>query len=410
MRFTLTEEQKGIKKVARELAEEEFPKIWEENYNKEVFPEKIWKKACELGLTGVTVPERYGGSGLGMLDEILVIEEFQRINPRIATLINFATYGNQIIEKFGTEEQKETYLSPIVGGKKTLSCTLFSEEVDPLKARVDGDELKINGKIRVEDGAIFAGKPADSTNFKLPSNLLVLCDNEVGSGKDIILVETTKSIEAKNVTFGTKAPPIIELSFNNTPVCRAKHLPTATQWQAGSTGRKAALKNLIGEKGKGLRYSAFFLDIARVEIAAQAIGCAQCALETSLYFINERKKAGKYTWQYQDTSYKIAEIATEIEATRLLLYRAGWAIDEGAPDSRLTAMARWKAGNLATMAVDEAIGLHEGMGFVDDYYAERFRKDAKITHRAPSIASTRNIKISEILFKGTDEIAKHFTE
>lgn len=387
MEFKLTEEQRGIKKVAREFAEEEFPRIWEEDYNKEVFPAQIWKKACELGLVGVTMPERYGGSGLGIFDEILVIEELQRVNPRIATLINFATYGNQIIEKFGTEEQKEEYLPPIVKGEKTLSSTLFSEEVIPLKARVDGDEFRIDGKIRVHNGAIFAGKPAPSTNFKLPSNLLILCDSERGSGKDIILVET-KSIEVKNVTFGTDAPPIIELSFNNT---------------------KAALKNLMGEKGKGLTCRAFFLDIARVEIAAQAIGCAQCALETSLYFINERKKAEKKTWQYQGTSYKIAEIATEIEATRLLLYKAGLTIDEGAPDSRLTAMARWKAGAVATMAVDEAIGLHEGMGFVEDYYAERFRKDAKITHRMPSIASTRNIKISEILFKSTDEIAKHFT-
>ncbi|MBT9138436.1 MAG: Acryloyl-CoA reductase (NADH) [Syntrophomonadaceae bacterium] len=131
MRFALTEEQKGIKKVARELAEEEFPRTWEEHYDKRAFPEKIWKKACELGLTGVTVSERYGGSGLGILDEILIIEEFQRINPRIATFINFATYGNQIIEKFGTEEQKEAYLPPIVKGEKTLSSTLFSEEIDP---------------------------------------------------------------------------------------------------------------------------------------------------------------------------------------------------------------------------------------------------------------------------------------
>lgn len=173
-------------------------------------------------------------------------------------------------------------------------------------------------------------------------------------------------IEAKDVTSGVKAPPIIELSFNNA---------------------KALLRNLIGEKGKGLGYRAFFLDIARVEIAAQAIGCAQCALETSLHFISERKKADKKTWD-----------------------KAGLTIDEGATDSRLTAMARWKAGNIATMAVDEAIGLHEGMGFVDDYYGERFRKDAKITHRAPRTASTRNIKISEILFLATDEIAKHFTD
>jgi alkylation response protein AidB-like acyl-CoA dehydrogenase len=382
MKFILTEEQKGIKKIARELAEEEFPRIWEENYNKELFPEKIWKKACELGLIGVTVPERYGGSGLGMLDEILVIEELQRINPRIATLINFTTYGNQIIEKFGTKEQKEAYLPLIVKGEETLSSTLFSEEIDPLKVRVDRDKFEINGKIKVEDGAIFA-----TSNFKLPSNLLVLCEGE--SGKDIILVETAKSIEAKNVTFGIGAPPIIELLFNNT---------------------RAASRNLIGERGKGLTYAAFFLNIARVEIAAQAIGCAQCALETSLHFINERKKAGRQTWHYQDTSYKIAEIATEIEATRLLLYKAGLAIDEGAPDSRLAAMAKWKAGSLATMAVDEAIGLHEGMGFIDDYYAERFRKSAKITHRAPGIASTRNIKISEILFKGTDEIARYFTD
>lgn len=387
MIFTLTEEQKGIKKVARELAEEEFPRIWDEDYNKEVFPEKIWRKACELGLTGITVPERYGGSELGILDEILVIEEFQRINPRIATLINFTTYGNQIIEKFGTEEQKKAYLPPIVKGEKTLGCTLFSQEVDPLKAQIDGDELKINGKIRVEDGAIFAGADSTNGNFNLPSNLLVLCNND--TGKDIILLEATKSIKAKDITFGTKAPPIIELSFN---------------------GAKANIGNLIGEKGKGLRCAAFFLDIARVEIAAQAIGCAQCALETSLHFINERKKADKKTWQYQETSYKIAEIATEIEAARLLLYKASLTIDEGTPDSRLVAMARWKTGNIATMAVDEAIGLHEGMGFVDDYYAERFRKDAKITHRAPSIASTRNIKISEILFSATDEIAKHFTD
>lgn len=187
MRFTLTEEQKEIKKVAREFAEGEFPKIWDETYNKEVFPEEIWKKACKLGLTGITVPERYGGSGLGMLDEILVIEEFQRINPRIATFINFAAYGNQIIEKFGTEEQKEAYLSPIVKGEKTLSCTLFSEEIDPLKARVNEDELEIKGKIRIEDGAIFTR--ATNGNLRLPSNLLVLCDTK--AGKDIVLVETT---------------------------------------------------------------------------------------------------------------------------------------------------------------------------------------------------------------------------
>ena len=371
MDFHLTDEQKDIIKAAREFAEKEFPDLAPECDRKEEPPHHLWKKACDLGFVGVFIPEAYGGPGLGYLEHCLIHEEFWRVDPGIASSILSTPFGSEMILLFGTEEQKKKRLPPIVHGKAITGAAITEPDAGSdvssvlTRATLEGDEYLLNGS------KIFI------TNGTRAHFLQVLCvtEPEARSSHDrfsVITVETDRpGFEATKLRnkLGIRASDTAEITFNDVRVPR---------------------ENLIGPVGRGFQQFMVFFDYTRIHVCAQAIGIAQGALEQAVKYVRERKQFKKPIASFQATQFKIAEMATRIEAGRTLYHKAAWLLDQGKVDSSLIAMAKWFTGETAVRVTDEALQLHGGYGFIGDHPIERFYRDAKIVE----------------IYEGTKEIEK----
>jgi alkylation response protein AidB-like acyl-CoA dehydrogenase len=359
MDFELTDEQKDIIKAAREFAEGEFPDLAQECDRKETFPRHLWKKACELGFVGVFIKENYGGAGLGFLEHCLINEEFWRVDPGIAASILSATFGAEMIQLFGTEDQKKRRLPPLVKGKTITGAGITEpdagSDVSSIKttAILDGDDYVINGS------KMF------TTNGTIAHFLQVLCITEPAASSrhqrfSVITVETDRrGFEANKLKnkLGVRASDTAEISFNDVRVPR---------------------ENLIGTPGRGFQQFMVFFDHTRLHICAQAVGLAQGAMEQAISHVRQRNAFGKPLASFQATQFKIAEMATRIEAGRTLYQKAAWLVDQGEVKPHLISMAKWFTGETAVRAADEALQLHGGYGFIGDYNIERFYRDSKI--------------------------------
>jgi alkylation response protein AidB-like acyl-CoA dehydrogenase len=371
MNFDLTDEQKDIANAAREFAEKEFPNQGEECDRKEEFPRHLWKKACELGFVGVFIPEAYGGAGLRFSEHCLICEEFWRVDPGIAMSILSTTFGSEMIVLFGNEEQKKKRLPPLVQGEAITGAAITEPDAGSDVSSVsttgvlDGDEYVINGsKMFITNGTI--------ANF-----LQVLCITEPNAKSrhdrfSVITVETDrKGYEANKLKnkLGIRASDTTEITFSDVRVPK---------------------KNLVGTPGKGFHQFMSFFDHTRLHICAQATGLAQGAMEQAIKHVRERKVFGKPLASFQATQFKIAEMATRIEAGRTLYQKAAWLVDHGRIESALISMGKWFAGETAVWVANESLQLHGGYGYIGDYKIERFYRDAKIVE----------------IYEGTKEIEK----
>jgi acyl-CoA dehydrogenase len=371
MDFELTEEQKDIITAARAFAEGEFPEIAQECDRKEEFPRHLWKKACQLGFVGVFIKEDYGGPGLGFLEHCLINEEFWRVDPGIALSILAATFGSEMIQLFGTEKQKKALLAPLVKGEAITGAAITEPDAGSDVASV------ITRAVPVKDEYIINGTKSFTTNGSTANFIQVLCLTHPESESryqrhSVITVETDREgFEATPLKnkLGIRASETAELTFNDVRVPR---------------------ENLIGEEGNGFHQFMVFFDHTRPHICAQAVGLAQGAMEKAIKHVRERRQFGKPLASFQATQFKIAEMATRIEAARNLYYKAAWMVDRGKPDSKLISMAKWYSGEVAVKAADEALQLHGGYGYMGDYDIERFYRDAKIVE----------------IYEGTKEIEK----
>jgi alkylation response protein AidB-like acyl-CoA dehydrogenase len=371
MNFDLTDEQKDIIKAAREFAEKEFPQVSHECDREEKSPKDLWKKACDLGFVGVFIPETYSGAGLGYLEHCLINEEFWRVDPGIAHFILAGTFGSEMILLFGTEEQKKKYLPPLVGGKAITGAAITEpdagSDVSSVKtaAILDGNEYVINGAKTFITGGTLA-------NF-----LLVLCVTEphVKSRHDrfsVMIVETDrKGFEANKLKnkLGLRASDTAEISFSDVRVPK---------------------ENLVGAAGRGFQQFMVFFDHTRLHVCAEAVGLAQGAMEQAIKHVRKREQFGKPLASFQVTQFKIAEMATRIEAGRNLYQKAAWLLDQGRVESHLISMAKWYTGETAVKVAEEALQLHGGYGFIGDYDIERFYRDCKIVE----------------IYEGTKEVEK----
>ncbi|AKG92067.1 Acyl-CoA dehydrogenase [Geoglobus ahangari] len=361
MEFELTQDQKDIQKAAREFAQNEFTAERGRYYDQnEEFPFDLWKKACELGFIGVHFPEEYGGAGMGILENILIVEEFCRADSTIGSAIILSDFSSEVIMRFGSEEQKEEVLPKVAGGKAiTAGCYTEPEAGSDLtaiktKAEKDGDEWVINGsKTFITNGTIAdyyvvlaVTDPNAQPRYRGFTTFLVRKDAEG--------LETNK-IDGK---FGIRSSPTAEVVFKNVRVSE---------------------DDIIGQLNRGFYQVLEFFDESRIEIAAQALGIAQGAFDRTLDYVKQRKQFGQPIGAFQALQHRIAHLGTMIEATRLLIYKAAWNYDKHGIDPTLTSMAKYLAGKLAVHVCDEAIQMHGGYGYVAENDVERFYRDAKIT-------------------------------
>ena len=359
MDFTLTKEQEDIRKAAKEFALGEFPDRAMEFDREEKFDLKLWKKAAELGFVGVFIEEKYGGLGYGFFEHCLICEEFWAVDPGIGQAISSTTFGSEIIQLFGTEEQKQDILPRLVTGEVMIATAITEPDAgsDVTRASttavIEGDEWVINGsKMFITNG--------DLADYMI---VFALTDPDHPSRHQrhsFVLVPTDRpGYEANKLRgkMGIRASDTAELSF---------------------TDLRVPLSNLIGSQGAGFEELMGFFNRTRLHVSAQALGLARAALEESIKHTTKRHQFGAPLASFQATQFKLAEMATRIRAARNLYYEAAWLVDKGILDHGLIAMAKWYAAETAVKCADEAVQMHGGYGYLDEYKVQRLYRDAKI--------------------------------
>jgi alkylation response protein AidB-like acyl-CoA dehydrogenase len=359
MDFEMTNRQKQIRLAAREFAEGELAGIGQECEIKEDFPRDLIRKAAQLGFIGVFIKKENGGLGLGFLEHATILEEFWRVDPGLGQVFSSLTFGAEELQFFGSEEQKKKYLPPLVKGDWIMGFSITEPEAGSDTASVittakkEGEEYVINGnKVMITNGTV--------ANFVLVYCLTHPEETSRSRRHSILLVETDQpGYKADRIhrKMGIRASDTANLYFNNVRVPK---------------------ENLVGVEGNGFSQLMKFFDHSRSYVAAHGVGLAQGAMEQAINYVKKRRQFGKAIASFQVTQFKIAEMATLIETARSLVHKTCWNLDRGNVDSQLSAMAKWWACNVAVRVVDEALQLHGGYGYLDDYPIERFYRAAKI--------------------------------
>ena len=359
MDFQLSKEQQDIQKAAREFALGEFSDVAREYDINQTVPMEIIRKAKDLGLVGLFIPEEYDGPGFGYLEWAMVLEEFWRVDPGIGQQLSAVTFGAEELLLFGTEEQKKKWLPPLFLGDAIMGFAITEPDAGSdtasasTTAVLDGDEYVINGsKVMISNGTIGAF-------------LMVFCltdpDNKSKTGRhSIIIVETDREgyqADPMHGKMGVRASDTASVYFNDVRVPR---------------------ENLVGTQGKGFIQLMKFFDHSRAYVAGHGVGLAQGALEMAIKHVKARKAFGKSIASFQATQFKIAEMAAKIETARNTVYKAAWLVDQGRPDPMITGIAKLYSSRIAVEVVDEALQLHGGYGYFDDTDIERFYRAAKV--------------------------------
>lgn len=377
MNFQLSEEHEMIRKMVRDFAEKEVAPTAAERDEEERFDREIFDKMAELGLTGIPWPEEYGGIGSDYLAYAIAVEELSRVCASTGVVLSAHTsLASWPIYRFGTEEQKQKYLVPLARGTSIGAYALTEpgsgSDAASMKTTAvkQGDHYVINGsKIFITNGGV-----ADIYI------IFAVTDPEKGHrGISAFIVESTfpgfkvGKLERK---MGIRSSPTAEIIFEDLIV---------------------PAENLLGEEGQGFKIAMMTLDGGRNGIAAQAVGIAQGALDAAIRYAKERKQFNKPIIANQGISFKLADMATHVEAARLLTYQAAWLESKGLPYGKASAMAKLFAGDTAMMVTTEAVQIFGGYGYTKDYPVERFMRDAKITQIYEGTQEIQRLVISRML-------------
>jgi alkylation response protein AidB-like acyl-CoA dehydrogenase len=358
MDFELNEEQQQIKRTIREFAEAELaPHVseWDEAAH---FPVDLRPKFAEIGIMGVLFPEEYGGAGMGYIEYATIIEELSRVDPSIGLAIaahNSLGAGHIFIA--GSEAQRQKYLVPLARGEHFAAWGL----TEPSSGS-DASSMRTTAARRA-GGWVLNGSKNFITNatFAETTVVLAITDRAAGShGISAFIVERgTKgfSVAKKENKVGMRASDTASLVFDD---C---FLPNA---------------NLIGEPGQGFIQAMKVLDGGRVSIAALAVGIAQGAFEAALKYSKERQQFGRPIAEFQAIQFKLADMATQIDAARLLTYRSAAMKNAGKPTTKESSMAKLYASEVAVRVSEESVQIHGGYGYIKDYPAEKFWRDSKL--------------------------------
>jgi len=357
--FSFTEEQQQLRKSIREFAEGEIaPHVmeWDEVSH---FPLEIVPKLAEMGLLGVIFPEQYGGAGLGYIEYVIAIEELSRVDGSIGIIVaaHNSLCSNHIY-KFGTEAQKQKYLVPLAQGKKIGAWSLTEPE-----AGSDAGGTRTTA-LRNGDAYVLNGSKTFTTNGHYADTCVAMAvtdKSKTSHGISAFILEKGmpgfRSGKKEN-KLGLRASDTSEIIFTDCRVLAA---------------------NLLGPEGEGFTGSLAILDGGRISIAALALGMAQGALDAATSYAKQRKQFGKAISEFQAIQFKLADMATEVEAARLLVYQAAWHADQKSSRfTRESSMAKLFASEVAVRVANECVQIHGGYGFIKDYPAEKFYRDVKL--------------------------------
>jgi alkylation response protein AidB-like acyl-CoA dehydrogenase len=357
--FTLTQEQEQLRRSVREFAEGEIgPHVmeWDEASH---FPKEIMPKLAEMGLLGVIFPEEYGGAGLGYIEYALAIEELARVDGSVGLIVaaHNSLCSNHIF-KFGSEAQKKKYLVPLASGKAIGAWSLTEPE-----AGSDAGGTRTTA-VRKDKCWVLNGAKTFTTNGSYADICVAMAVTDKLKGSHgisaFILEKGMRGFRPgkKENKLGMRASDTAEVIF--TDCC----VPAA---------------NLLGEEGEGFTGSLKILDGGRISIAALAVGMAQGALEAATNYAKQRKQFGQTISEFQSVQFKLADMATEVEAARLLVYQAAWLADkQSARFTRESSMAKLFASEVAVRVANECVQIHGGYGFTKDYPAEKYYRDVKL--------------------------------
>src|ERR1700744_5306321 len=379
MHFEYTEEQLMIRQAARDFARTELlPGVIERDEHQK-FPAEQIKKLGELGFLGMMVAPEYGGSGLDALSYVLVMEELSKVDASASVVVSvnnsLVCYG---LEKYGNEEQKQKYLIPLATGQKIGAFCLSEPEA--------GSDATSQHTTAVDmgDHYLLNGTKNWISNGGTASTYLVIAQTNPEKkhhGINALIVEKGMpgfTVGPKENKMGIRGSDTHSLMF---------------------TDVKVPKENRIGEDGFGFKFAMQTLEGGRIGIASQDLGIASGAYELALQYSKERKAFGKAISGLQAIQFKLADMATEIEAARLLCLRAAWLKDNHLPYGQASSMAKLFASDVAMKVTVEAVQIHGGYGFVKEYHVERLMRDAKITQIYEGTSEIQKIVISREVLK-----------
>ena len=379
MNFELSEEHIAVKEAARDFAQNVLKPGVIERDNLQKFPAEEMKLLGELGFMGMMVDTKYGGSGMDTMSYVLAIEEISKVDASASVCMSvnnsLACWG---IEKFGSEAQKQKFLVPLAKGEKIGAFCLSEPE-----AGSDATSQQTTA-IDMGDYYLLNGVKNWITNGSTASTYIVIAqtNKELGhKGINALIIERGMEgfiVGAKEDKLGIRGSDTHTLMFNDVKVPK---------------------ENRIGEDGFGFTFAMKVLAGGRIGIAAQALGIAAGAFELSLAYSKQRKAFGKEIYKHQAIAFKLADMATEIEAARLLVYRSALDKDAGRNYDQSSAMAKLYASKVAMEQTVEAVQIHGGYGFVKEYHVERMMRDAKITQIYEGTSEVQKIVISRGILK-----------
>lgn len=368
MDLRFTEEQEMMRNMVQDFAREEIAPEVERMEKEDRFPREIIHKMGELGLMGIPIPEEYGGSGMDFTSYIIAIHEISKVSAAVGVILSVHTsVGTNPILRFGTEEQKKKYIPKLASGKYVGAFALTEPG-----AGSDAANVKMTAKLK-DDYYILNGSKIFITNGTAADTFITFA--RTGEGKEGIsafIVERDTpgfSIGKVEEKMGLHGTGTVTLSFDNCQVPK---------------------EQLLGEEGEGFKIAMANLNVGRIGIGAQSLGVAEAALEHAIHYAKEREQFGKPIAHNQGISFKLADMATKIEAAKLLVYYAVDLAEKKLPLSQAASMAKMFASDTAMKTAIEAIQIFGGYGYTEDHPVERFFREAKVTQ----------------IYEGTNEIQR----
>ncbi|WP_132054711.1 acyl-CoA dehydrogenase family protein [Pseudocnuella soli] len=384
MHFQLSEEHLMIQQAARDFAQTECRPGVIERDELQKFPKEQISKLADLGFMGMMVPQEYGGAGLDTVSYVLAMEEISKIDASVSVCMSvnnsLVCYG---IEAFGTEEQKQKYLAPLAQGKKDGELYLGAFLLSEPEAGSDATSQRTTAEDK-SDHYLLNGTKNWITNGGTASVYLVIAQTDPSKGShgiNVLIVEKSWPgvvVGGKENKLGIRASDTHTIMFNDVKVPK---------------------ENRIGADGFGFSFAMKTLAGGRIGIASQALGIASGAYELSLAYSKTRKAFGTEIMNHQAIAFKLADMATRIEAARMLCLKAAWLKDQKQDYTLASSMAKVFASETAMWTATEAVQIHGGYGFVKEYHVERLMRDAKITQIYEGTSEVQRIVISRTILK-----------